>query len=109
MGFQVQMQEFGLNRRNVVARTGTGEPHIIIGSHYDGQGTGYPSASDNAAGVAALLELARELKAERLPVSLVMIAFDDEEQGLNGSRYYSDNPVYPLETAFALGDVCSGH
>ncbi|HEV8485967.1 MAG TPA: M28 family peptidase, partial [Blastocatellia bacterium] len=24
-------------------------------------------------------------------------AFDDEEQGLNGSRYYSDHPLYPLD------------
>jgi hypothetical protein len=101
MGFEVQMQEFGLSRRNVIAKTGTAERHIVIGSHYDGQGSGYPSASDNAAGVAALLELARELKGETLPVSLVMIAFDDEEQGLNGSRYYSDNPTYPLENALS--------
>jgi hypothetical protein len=99
MGFEVRFQDFGMNRRNVVAKTGDAEKHIVLGSHYDGQGTGYPSASDNAAGIAALLELARELKAERLPVSLVVIAFDDEEQGLNGSRYYSENPLFPLENA----------
>jgi hypothetical protein len=101
MGFEVQLQEFGLNRRNVVAKSGSAERHIVVGSHYDGQGSGFPSASDNAAGVAALLELARELRSERLPLSLVVIAFDDEEQGLNGSRYYTDNPVYPLESAAA--------
>jgi hypothetical protein len=28
---------------------------------------------------------------------VVFIAFDDEENGLNGSRYYVQNPVYPLE------------
>jgi hypothetical protein len=41
------------------------------------------------------------LKSRNLPVSLVAIAFDDEEQGLNGSRYYSDHPLYPLENAQA--------
>src|SRR5204863_9140959 len=60
-----------------------------------------PSASDNAAGVAVVLELVRELKSRELPVSLVAVAFDDEEQGLNGSRYYVDHPLYPLEKAQA--------
>src|SRR5438876_3938285 len=39
-GFQVQMQEFGTSRRNVVARSGTAERYILIGAHYDGQGKG---------------------------------------------------------------------
>jgi hypothetical protein len=60
-----------------------------------------PSASDNAAGVAVVLELVRELKTRSLPVSLVAVAFDDEEQGLNGSRFFVDHPVYPLEKAQA--------
>src|SRR5947207_4245336 len=60
-----------------------------------------PSASDNAAGVATVLETVRELKSKELPVSLVAVAFDDEEQGLNGSRYYTDHPPYPLDKAQA--------
>src|SRR5437867_3291776 len=96
-GFDVQLQDFGGGRRNVVAKAGNAERHILIGAHYDGQGPGMPSASDNAAGVAVMLEVARELKSKELPVSLVAVAFDDEEQGLNGSRYYSDHPLYPLD------------
>ncbi|PYS52774.1 MAG: hypothetical protein DMG13_15105 [Acidobacteria bacterium] len=101
IGFDVRLQEFGGNRRNVVARAGTAERHILIGAHYDGQGAGMPSASDNAAGVAVMLEVARELRSKELPVSLVAVGFDDEEQGLNGSRYYSDHPLYPLDKAQA--------
>jgi hypothetical protein len=101
IGFEVQMQEFGPGRRNVVARSGTAEQQILIGAHYDGQGSGMPSASDNAAGVAVVVELARELKTRRLPVSIVAIAFDEEEAGLIGSRYYSDHPVYPLDKIHA--------
>jgi Peptidase family M28 len=97
MGFEVQAQDFGVNRRNIVARSGTSDEHILIGAHYDGQGSGMPSASDNAAGVAVVLELARELKSRQLPLSIVAIAFDDEESGLIGSRYYSDHPLYPLD------------
>jgi hypothetical protein len=100
-GYDVQMQDFGGGRRNVIGRWGKAERYIVIGSHYDGQGTGFPSASDNAAGVAVVLELARELKEEDLPVSIVAVAFDDEEQGLNGSRYYVDHSPYPLEHASA--------
>jgi Peptidase family M28 len=95
-GFDVRTQEFSNNRRNVIARFGSEDRHIVIGAHYDGQ-AGFPSASDNAAGVAVVIELANDLKALNLPVSIVAIAFDDEEQGLNGSNFYVDNPVFPLE------------
>jgi hypothetical protein len=99
-GFDVRMQEFGNNRRNVIARAGSAARHIVLGAHYDGQ-PGFPSASDNAAGVAVLLELANDLKMMNLPVSIVAITFDDEEQGLNGSNFYVDHPVFPLEQAAA--------
>src|SRR5690349_14837601 len=101
IGCDVQMQDFGGRRRNVVGRIGSANRYVLIGAHYDGQGPGMPSASDNAAGVAVTMEILRELKSKDLPVSLVAVAFDDEEQGLNGSRYYSDHPIYPLENAQA--------
>jgi hypothetical protein len=101
IGCDVQMQDFGGGRRNVVGRMGTAPHYVLIGAHYDGQGRGMPSASDNAAGIAVTIEILRELKSKELPVSLVAIGFDDEEQGLNGSRYYSDHPLYPLENAQA--------
>ncbi|PYR67733.1 MAG: hypothetical protein DMG20_10680, partial [Acidobacteria bacterium] len=101
IGCDVQMQDFGRMRRNVIGRIGTAQRYLLFGAHYDGQGPGMPSASDNAAGVAVIIEIMRELKAKELPVSLVAVAFDDEEQGLNGSRYYSDHPPYPLENTQA--------
>jgi hypothetical protein len=100
-GFEVQTQDFGVNRRNVVAHSGAADRYVLLGAHYDGQGTGMPSASDNAAGVAVVLEIAREMKSRALPVSIVAIVFDAEEEGLIGSRYYSDHPLYPLEKAQA--------
>lgn len=58
---------------------------LLIGAHYDGAPQ-TPGADDNASGVAALLELARRwsVRAPRRPVWLV--AFDQEEEGLLGSR-----------------------
>src|SRR5205085_3259863 len=61
-GFDVRMQEFSDNRRNVVARFGSADRHILIGAHYDGQ-AGMPAASDNAAGVSIVIEMGRDLKA----------------------------------------------
>jgi hypothetical protein len=101
LGGQVQRQDFGGRRTNIVAKIGAAERYVLLGAHYDGQGAGMPSASDNAAGVAVLIELARELKGRELPVSIIVVAFDDEEQGLNGSRYYVDHPLYPLDKAQA--------
>ena len=101
LGCDVQVQDFGGRRKNVVGRFGKAERYILLGAHYDGQGPGMPSASDNAAGVAVVLELVRELQSKELPVSLVAVAFDDEEQGLNGSRYYVDHSPYPLDKAQA--------
>jgi hypothetical protein len=101
IGCDVQVQDFGGRRRNVVGRIGTAARYVLLGAHYDGQGPGMPSASDNATGVAVTIEILRDLRSKELPVSLVAVAFDDEEQGLNGSRYYSDHPLYPLENAQA--------
>ena len=104
LGYNVQLQDFGNNRRNVIARSGTAPRHIVIGAHYDGQ-SARPSASDNAAGVGLLLEIARELRKATLQVSLVFIAFDDEEQGLNGSRYTPTIPWFRFGSAQAVADL----
>src|SRR5689334_8027192 len=50
LGVEVQRQDFGGRRTNIVGKIGTADRYIILGAHYDGQGAGMPSASDNAAG-----------------------------------------------------------
>lgn len=64
-----------------------GGKQIIIGAHYDSDGQG---ASDNAAGVAALLLIAKEFAAKQssLPCNVVFVLFDAEELGLVGSQQY---------------------
>ncbi len=44
-----------------------------------------------------VLELARRLGARRdpLPRRVVFMAFSGEEQGLLGSQYYVEHPLYP--------------
>jgi hypothetical protein len=76
---------------------------IVISAHYDhlgrlGKKTYFPGANDNASGVAILLELADYFaKPENQPdCSMAFIAFTGEEIGLLGSKYYVQNPVFPL-------------
>src|SRR5215471_19855538 len=45
LGCDVQMQDFGGRRKNVVGKIGTAERYVLLGAHYDGQGPGMPSAS----------------------------------------------------------------
>lgn len=65
--------------RNISAFFGpeTGE-RIVIGAHYDVAGP-YPGADDNASGVAGLLELARLLTEDELPLQLELVSYPLEE------------------------------
>jgi Zn-dependent M28 family amino/carboxypeptidase len=58
---------------------------VLVAAHYDGP-LGSPGADDNANRVAALLEMARRwaVKPPRRPIWLV--AFDQEEWGMVGSK-----------------------
>jgi aminopeptidase YwaD len=88
---------------------------IVIGSHYDHLGHGgqgslaansteiHHGADDNASGVAAIIELARLYAGERQNKrTLIFIAFSGEEEGLLGSNYYVNNPVFPLDKTIAM-------
>ena len=85
--------------RNIVGVIRGNDPvlkdeYIVVGAHYDhlGKGLGgiYHGADDNASGVAAMMELGRVLKREQpnLKRSIILIAFDAEENGLVGSSHF---------------------
>jgi alkaline phosphatase isozyme conversion protein len=75
------------SRNVVVTKPGASAQRIIIGAHYDSVGVGR-GAFDNASGVALMMELAGELKAQTTPYTLVFVAFGAEEPGLKGSAAY---------------------
>jgi aminopeptidase YwaD len=88
---------------------------IVIGAHYDHLGRGgqgslavnssdiHHGADDNASGTAAIIELARQFaKEKKNKRTLVFIAFSGEEEGLLGSNYYVNNPVFPLDKTVAM-------
>ncbi|MDX1442215.1 MAG: M28 family metallopeptidase [Gammaproteobacteria bacterium] len=98
--------------RNVIAAIpGTTRPEetIIYTAHWDHIGTDpsledgiYNGAVDNASGTGALVELA-EAHAAAGPMdrTVVFLAVTAEESGLLGSRWYAENPVYPLDKTVA--------
>lgn len=90
--------------RNVAGYVrGTSRPDdfILVSAHFDHLGTIggviYPGADDNASGTAALLELARWVKAHPLDHSVAFVAFDAEELGLAGSRAFAAALPMPPE------------
>jgi Zn-dependent M28 family amino/carboxypeptidase len=64
----------------------------------------YHGAKDNASGTAALLEMGRAYKALAVPPrrTILFLSVTGEEQGLLGSRYYAEHPLYPLARTAAV-------
>ncbi|WP_164527935.1 M28 family metallopeptidase [Georhizobium profundi] len=60
---------------------------VVVGAHYDTQLDGV-GASDNALGIACLLEMMRQLGEHDLRRRVVAVAFADEEAGFRGSADY---------------------
>jgi hypothetical protein len=86
---------------------------VVLGAHFDHLGYGedgnsmlrsaerliHNGADDNASGTAALIELAFLLnKSKSKQFNYLFIAFSAEELGLNGSKYFSENPTISLNT-----------
>jgi Zn-dependent M28 family amino/carboxypeptidase len=68
--------------------------HFGIGKAIDGDSI-YNGAVDNATGTAALLAIAEAFKkSNNTKRSIVFIAVTGEEQGLLGSAFYSENPIF---------------
>lgn len=91
---------------------------IVIGAHYDHVGYGlwgsaggptaagkiHYGADDNASGTTGMMELARRFgeQKNRQGRRLVFIAFSGEEHGLDGSRHYCQEPLFPLAKTAAM-------
>lgn len=93
--------------KNVVALlpgTDRKDEYIIYSAHWDHFGIGkaiegdtiYNGAVDNASGTAGLLAIAEAFKKSAdTKRSVVFMAVTGEEQGLLGSAFYAENPIFP--------------
>ncbi|HLI92980.1 MAG TPA: M28 family metallopeptidase [Puia sp.] len=111
----VKVREVYNMSHNVIAKiSGTKYPdeYVIYSAHWDHLGIGKPDAkgdsiyngaADNASGTAALLQIARAF--ESLPAkperTVIFLSVTAEEQGLLGSAWYAEHPVYPLAKTVA--------
>ncbi len=97
--------------QNVIGKiTGSKRPgeYVIYTAHWDHYGIGKPDdkgdsiyngAVDNASGTAALIEIAKAFKnlKEKPERTVLFLSVTAEEQGLLGSQYYAEHPLYPLD------------
>jgi hypothetical protein len=87
---EVEDQIFNINGRNIIAtQVGINNPNsiYIICAHYDA--VTYYAADDNASGVSAVIEAARILSNQCFDYTILYVLWDQEEEGMVGSRYYS--------------------
>ena len=88
--------------------------YVVIGGHYDHVGFGpygtrrpnemHPGADDNASGTSGVLaaatlleDLYADLPDSVQARSILFLLFTAEESGLNGSRYYAQNPIASID------------
>ena len=99
------------NSQNVIGIIpGTKRPEetIVYTAHWDHIGIGeadangdsiYNGALDNASGTAQMLAIAQTFMKQNIKPkrTVVFLAVTAEEQGLLGSAYYAENPLFPIE------------
>lgn len=105
----------GKSRLNVIGETGPKNPRstVLFCGHFDSRQERIdlpeapaPGADDNATGVAALLETARLLKGVALRDRVIFALFSGEEQGLWGSKAYTQVVQKPpLRFVFNLDQI----
>ncbi|MDT0678354.1 M28 family metallopeptidase [Autumnicola musiva] len=87
------------------------EEIVVISSHYDhvgmdDEGNVFNGADDDGSGTVGILEIAEAFtKAKKdgyTPKrSILFLNVTGEEKGLVGSKYYTENPIFPLENTVA--------
>lgn len=101
--FNSRAKEYnGVNILGSIEGTDFPEKYIVISAHYDHEGIKngqiYNGADDDASGVSALFAFAEFFQKNPPKHSLILAFFDGEELGLQGSKYYIDNSVMPLNS-----------
>ncbi|QNK76255.1 M28 family peptidase [Winogradskyella sp. PAMC22761] len=90
------------------------EEYVYISAHSDHEGVIngeiYNGADDNGSGTSALLEIAEAFNIAakdgyRPKRSIVFLHVTAEEVGLYGSKYYTENPIFPLKNTIATLNI----
>ena len=87
------------------------DEYVVIGAHLDHlgirNGKVYPGADDNGSGSTAVLSIARAMALNPVKPkrSVLFMWFTAEEVGLVGSRYYTNNPILPLDKMTCMFNI----
>ncbi|HMV48664.1 MAG TPA: M28 family peptidase [Blastocatellia bacterium] len=96
------LQTLGGGGQNVAGLlTGRQDEFVLVGAHYDAFGGRFAGAIDNAAGVAVMIELARQLAKSPLQRGVLFVAFDGSEQQEAGAKFYAGHPLLPFAKTIA--------
>ncbi len=91
----------GTNLIGYISGSETPEEYIVIGAHYDHlgvvEGKIFNGADDNASGTSALLSLIEYFSNFPPKHSVIFAAFDAEELGIHGSRFFVENSPVDLK------------
>lgn len=84
------------NVMGMVEGTGHPDEYIVVSSHHDHLGVRdgkiYNGADDNASGTCALFALAQYFSEHPTDMSIIFVAFDAEEWGLQGAKAFLKDP-----------------
>jgi len=91
----------GVNVLGHIKGTTFPNKYIVISAHYDHLGIKngkiYNGADDDASGISALFSFAEYFKKHPPKHSVILAAFDAEELGLKGSKYFVENSIILLD------------
>jgi Zn-dependent M28 family amino/carboxypeptidase len=113
---KIKVDEKNVDAPNVAGEIDGADPHlknqyVIVSAHLDHLGVGAPvngddiynGAMDNAAGVAALIQIARDFRESKAKPkrSVIFLALCGEEEGELGSWYFANHPTVPQKAIVA--------
>lgn len=112
----IPMREEQAAAPNVIALLKGSDPelrdeYVVIGSHLDHlgvrNGTVFPGADDNGSGSTAVLSIAKAMMENPVKPkrSVLFMWFTAEENGLLGSRHYTNNPILPLDKMTCMFNI----
>lgn len=113
---RTKVEKRSVESANLVGRLAGSDPklkdeYVVLSAHLDHLGIGQPingdriynGAMDNAAGCAALLDIAESIHngAQKPKRSVLFVFLTGEEKGLLGSKYFAARPTVPLRSIVA--------
>jgi len=113
---KIKVRDKPVEAPNVIGELPGGDPalknqFVVISAHLDHLGIGAPvkgddiyhGAMDNAAGVAALIQIARDFRISKIAPkrSVIFLALCGEEEGELGSWYFVHHPTVPQKAMVA--------